>query len=129
LTAGQVDVAARVIDVDRKVIEVAGQLTGGAPKGRKRRKTIYLARTPAGYPLAEMIASRLEEARAEQDAGANPLGLMFPSPAAPGGGPPTSTAASWPPPTTWPAGATPPATAPGPGTACATSCAPPPCSP
>ena len=50
LTAGQVDPAARVIDVDRKVIEVAGQLTGGAPKGRKRRKTIYPARTPAWLP-------------------------------------------------------------------------------
>jgi hypothetical protein len=31
---------------------------------------------PVGYPLAE----RLEQARAEQDAGANPLGLIFPSP-------------------------------------------------
>ena len=46
LTAAQIDPAARVIDVDRKVIEVAGQLIGGAPKGRKRRKTIYPARTP-----------------------------------------------------------------------------------
>jgi integrase len=35
LTIAQVDVAARVIDVDRKVIEVAGQLTGGAPKGAR----------------------------------------------------------------------------------------------
>ena len=80
LTIGQVDVAARVIDVDRKVIEVAGQLTGGAPKGRKRRKTIYPARTPHGYPLAEKIAARIQQARAEQDAGTNPLGLLFPSP-------------------------------------------------
>ena len=80
LTTGQVDPAARVINVDRKVIEVAGQLTGGAPKGRKRRKTIYPARTPHGYPLAEMIAARIRQARAEQDAGTNPLGLLFPSP-------------------------------------------------
>ncbi len=80
LTAAQVDPAARVIDVDRKVIEVAGQLTGGAPKGRKRRKTIYPARTPTGYPLAEQIAIRLTQARAEQDAGTNPAGLLFPSP-------------------------------------------------
>ena len=80
LTIAQVDPETRVIDVDRKVIEVAGQLTGGAPKGRKRRKTIYPARTPAGYPLAELIAARLEQARAEQHAGTNPLGLMFPSP-------------------------------------------------
>jgi hypothetical protein len=34
LTAGQVDPAGRVIDVDRKVIEVGGKLLTGAPKGR-----------------------------------------------------------------------------------------------
>jgi integrase len=80
LTAGQIDPAARVIDVDRKVIEVAGKLLTGAPKGGKRRKTIYPVRTPAGYPLAEMITARIVAARAERDAGTNPLGLMFPSP-------------------------------------------------
>jgi hypothetical protein len=80
LTAGQIDPAARVIDVDRKVIEVSGRLLTGAPKGRKRRKTIYPARTPQAYPLAEKIAARLQAARAEQDVGTNPLGLMFPSP-------------------------------------------------
>ena len=80
LTAGQIDPAARVIDVDRKVIEVGGKLLTGAPKGRKRRKTIYPVRTPPGYPLAGKIAARIQEARAEQDAGANPLGLLFPSP-------------------------------------------------
>ena len=130
LTIGQVDPAARVIDVDRKVIEVAGQLLGGAPKGRKRRKTIYPARTPHGYPLAGKIAARI--AAGPGRAGRRRptrSGCCSPPPAAPGGGPPTSTAASWPPPTAWPAGATTPATAPGPGTACATSCAPPPCSP
>jgi hypothetical protein len=50
LTSCQIDPAARVIDVDRKVIEVSGKLLTGAPKGRKRRKTIYPARTPAGLP-------------------------------------------------------------------------------
>ena len=80
LTSGQIDPAARVIDVDRKVIEVSGKLLTGAPKGRKRRKTIYPVRTPQGYPLAEKIAARIQAARAERDAGANPLGLMFPSP-------------------------------------------------
>jgi len=83
LTAGQIDPAARVIDVDRKVIEVSGKLLTGAPKGRKRRKrrkTIYPARTPQGYPLAGKIAARIQAARAEQKAGTNPLGLMFPSP-------------------------------------------------
>ena len=80
LTTGQIDPAARVIDVDRKVIEVSGKLYLEAPKGRKRRKTIYPARTPAGYPLADQIAARAEQARAGQAAGTNPLGLMFPSP-------------------------------------------------
>ena len=81
LTIAQVDPAARVIAVDRKVIEVAGHLYLEAPKNRKRRRTIYPRTTPAGYPLAERLAARLEQARAEQGAAANPLGLIFPSPA------------------------------------------------
>jgi integrase len=80
LTMDQVAAAARVITVDRKVVEVGGKLFLEAPKSRKRRSTIYPVRTPAGYPLAEKIAARLQEARAERDAGTNPLGLMFPSP-------------------------------------------------
>jgi hypothetical protein len=80
LTIAQVNPAARVISVDRKVIEVAGHLYVEAPKNRKYRRTIYPVRTPAGYPLAERLAARLEQARAEQAAGANPLGLVFPSP-------------------------------------------------
>ena len=81
LTIAQVDQAARVITVDRKVVEVAGHLYVEAPKNRKYRRTIYPRRTPAGYPLAERLAARIEAARAEQDAGTNPLGLVFPSPA------------------------------------------------
>ena len=50
LTARQIDPAARVIDVDRKVIEVGGKLLTGAPKGRKRRKTIYPRPHPAVLP-------------------------------------------------------------------------------
>ena len=80
LTIAQVDTAARVITVDRKVIEVAGHLYIEAPKGRKSRKTIYPRITPDGYPLAERLAARIEAARAEQAAGINPLGLIFPSP-------------------------------------------------
>ena len=80
LTIAQIDPAARVIAVDRKVIEVAGHLYLEAPKNRKRRRTIYPRSTPAGYPLADRLADRLEQARAEQDAGTNPLGLIFPSP-------------------------------------------------
>ena len=80
LTAAQIDPAARVITVDRKVVEVAGKLYLEAPKGRKRRSTIYPARTQADYPLAGEITARAEQARAEQDAGTNPLALIFPSP-------------------------------------------------
>jgi integrase len=79
LTTGQIAQAARVITVDRKVVEVGGRLYVEAPKNRKFRRTIYPRRTPAGYPLAERLAARIEEACAEQEAGANPLGLLFPS--------------------------------------------------
>ena len=80
LTIAQVDQADRVITVDRKVVEVAGHLYVEAPKCRKYRRTIYPRRTPDGYPLAERLAARIEEARAGQEAGTNPLGLIFPSP-------------------------------------------------
>jgi integrase len=80
LTITQIDQDARVIAVDRKVVEVAGHLFLEAPKNRKHRKTIYPRRTPAGYPLAERLAARIGQARAEQEAGTNPLGLLFPSP-------------------------------------------------
>ena len=83
LTVGQVDVAGRVVRVDRKVVEIGGQLFVEAPKNRKRRRTIYPRLTPEGYPLADRIASRAGEVADEQAAGRNPLGLMFPSP---GGG-------------------------------------------
>jgi integrase len=81
LTVSQVDQEGRVITVDRKIVEVAGHLYAEAPKNRKRRKTIYPRRTPVGYPLADKLAARIDQARAEQEAGSNPLGLVFPSPA------------------------------------------------
>ena len=80
LTAGQIAPDARVITVDRKLIEVAGHLYVEAPKCRKFRSTIYPVRTPDGYPLAGKLAARIEQARAEQHAGTSPLGLIFPSP-------------------------------------------------
>ena len=80
LTIPQVDAGIRVIAVDRKVVEVAGHLYIEAPKNRKLRQTIYPRTTPGGYPLAERLAARIEQARAEQEAGTNPLGLIFPSP-------------------------------------------------
>jgi hypothetical protein len=80
LAIWQITPGSRVIDVDRKVIEVSGKLLTGLPKGCKRRKTIYPARTPEGYPLAHKIEARIGQVRAEMAAGLNPLGLMFPSP-------------------------------------------------
>jgi integrase len=80
LTIWQITPGSRVIDVDRKVVEVSGKLLTGLPKGCKRRKTIYPARTPQGYPLAARIEARIGQVRAEMAAGRNPLGLMFPSP-------------------------------------------------
>ena len=130
LTAGQIDPAARVIDVDRKVIEVGGKLLTGAPKGRKRRKTIYPVRTPQGYPLAEKIAARIQAARAEQNSRHQPAGADVPlpprhllavlqlRPPRPGPRLPGGRLAR-------PRRQRPP----GPGTACGTCCAPPPCSP
>ena len=130
LTIPQVDADARVITVDRKVVEVAGHLYIEAPKNRKYRKTIYPRITPDGYPLAERLAARIEQARAEQAAGVNPLGLIFPSPEGQAsGGPPTSAATSSSPPTRRRLARRRTATAGGPGTACGTCSAPPPCSP
>ena len=79
LTIAQIAPAARVIAANRKVIEVAGHLFVEAPKNRKYRSTVYPRRTPEGYPLAERLAARIEEARTEQQAGTNPEGLIFPS--------------------------------------------------
>ncbi|HEY1618943.1 MAG TPA: tyrosine-type recombinase/integrase, partial [Streptosporangiaceae bacterium] len=83
LTADQVSAADRSVLVDRKVVDIAGHLFTEAPKNRKWRRTIYPEITPSGYPLAARIAERAARARAEQQAGTNPLALMFP---APGGG-------------------------------------------
>jgi hypothetical protein len=85
-----------VITVNLKAVEIAGHPYIEAPKNRKHRKTIYPRLTPTGYPLAARLAARTDAARAEQAAGTNPLGLIFPSPKTSSGGLPTSTAASWP---------------------------------
>jgi integrase len=80
LTTGQISQDRREINVNRKVVEVCGHLYEEAPKNRKFRRTVYPRRTPAGYPLAEQIAARIEQAKAEQEKGANPGGLLFPAP-------------------------------------------------
>jgi integrase len=62
LTTGQIAPAARVITVDRKVVEISGQIYVEAPKNRKFRRTIYPRVTPGGYPLAGRLTARIEDA-------------------------------------------------------------------
>ena len=80
LTVDQVNTARREITMNCQAIEVAGHLYIETPKNRKFRATVYPRLTPRGYPLAEKIAARAKEARAEREAGTNPLGLVFPTP-------------------------------------------------
>jgi hypothetical protein len=127
-TAARVSPGERGVLVDRKVIEVRGHLFVVTPKNRKWRRTIYPRFTPRGWPLADMVAARIEAVRLEQEAGTSPMGLMFPAPAGgywrssnfrraslrtatslPGGGPTAESAG-------------------GPGTACGMSSAPSRCS-
>lgn len=49
------------------------------PKGNKRRWTTYPRVTPTGFPLAEAVATRLDEVAREKAAGINRRGLLFPS--------------------------------------------------
>ena len=99
--------AARVITVDRKVVEVAGHLYVEAPKCRKFRSD-HLPRPHPGRLPARRAARRPHRAgprragRRHQPARADlPLARRAGT-----GGPPTSTAASWHPPTWPPGGAT-----------------------
>lgn len=72
LRAHRVNPQARRIAVARQVVEVGGGLKLTLPKGRKRRITVYPARTPGGVDLAAMVERRLGEV--------GPDGLLFPSP-------------------------------------------------
>ncbi len=72
LTADRVDPSRRRIVVDRQVVETRHQLCLGPPKSRRRRTTMYPARTPTGAELAPMVERRLAEM--------GPEGLLFPSP-------------------------------------------------
>jgi integrase len=72
LTAERVDPARRRITVDRQVIETRHALALSPPKNRRRRTTMYPARTPGGADLAALVARRLAEV--------GPGDLLFPSP-------------------------------------------------
>jgi integrase len=72
LTADRIDPSRRRITVDRQVIETSHGLKLAPPKNRRRRTTMFPARTPAGVDLAAMVERRLGELPAD--------GLLFPSP-------------------------------------------------
>jgi len=72
LTADRVESVQRRIVVDRQVIETRHHLTLSAPKNRRRRTTMYPARTPEGVELASLISRRLREL--------GPAALLFPAP-------------------------------------------------
>jgi integrase len=72
LRAEHVDPGRRRIAVRRQLVEVGGEVLLSLPKGRRRRATVYPARTPGGADLAAMVERRLAEA--------GPGGLLYPSP-------------------------------------------------
>ena len=80
LTLDQIAAAARVITVDRKVVEVSGKLYLEAPRAASAAAPSTPSAPRQGYPLAQQIAARAQQAQAERDVGTDPLGLMFPSP-------------------------------------------------
>jgi integrase len=79
LEAEDVDPTRRTIRVVRKVIEVNGKQTVELPKNGITRMTLFPEVAPDGYRLADMLARRIGEARAERDAGSNPAALLFPA--------------------------------------------------
>ena len=72
LTADRVDPVRRRIVVDRQVVEGRHGLVLAPPKNRRRRTTMYPARTPAGVDLAALVRRRLAEL--------GPDAVVFPSP-------------------------------------------------
>jgi integrase len=72
LTADRVDIERRRITVDRQVVETRSALKLTLPKGRRRRMTMFPARTPGDVDLAALVERRLAEI--------NPDGLVFPAP-------------------------------------------------
>ncbi len=72
LSADRVDTARRRIAVDRQLVETRHDLRLGPPKSRRRRTTMYPARTPGGVDLAELVERRLGELGADD--------ILFPSP-------------------------------------------------
>lgn len=72
LTADRIEPVQRRIVVDRQVIETRHHVALSAPKNRRRRTTMYPARTPWNVELASLVSRRLRELR--------PEALLFPAP-------------------------------------------------
>jgi integrase len=72
LTADRMDIERRRITVDRQVVETRSALKLTLPKGRRRRMTMFPARTPGGVHLAALVERRLGEIESD--------GLVFPAP-------------------------------------------------
>lgn len=72
LTADRVHAVGRRILVDRQVVETKHRLSLAPPKNRRRRTTMYPARTPLGIELSATVSRRLREV--------SPDGRLFPSP-------------------------------------------------
>jgi integrase len=72
LTADRMDGERRRITVDRQVIETRSALKLTLPKGRRRRVTMFPARTPGIVDLGALVERRVHEIE--------PDGLVFPAP-------------------------------------------------
>lgn len=73
LTRDQVDVDGRRVRVDRQIIETRSALKETLPKGRRRRTTMFPARTPGGVNLDDLMRRRLAELCSGEE-------LVFPAP-------------------------------------------------
>ncbi len=71
LTADGIDLGRRRITVHRQVVETRSALRLKLPKGRRRRVTMFPARTPGGVDLADLAERRLGEI--------DTTGLVFPA--------------------------------------------------
>jgi len=80
LTESSVDPEHRKVEILWRVAQPPGKPRRLAPpKMAKQRTSIYPDVSPTGYPLAQMMRRRIQEARREKRAGHNPKGLLFPA--------------------------------------------------
>lgn len=80
LEASNVDLDEFEIAVNWQILSLSGLATRQSrPKYGRPRGTNYPEVTLTGYPIAKALAARVAEARAEQEAGTNPRGLLFPA--------------------------------------------------